>query len=228
MDMVRLLVSIALAFPLGVLIARVSARFVRERPLFQPTDAPRIATRTVTTVLATLVVFLLVALRFADAGWGEFLAYLLGFAVLLLASIIDITEYRLPDVVVVPALVCGLVLVVIISLTESSSNRIRYAFLGAVLAFGVLLIAHLISPKGMGFGDVKFAPLLGLMVGWQADATSEVLLLVLWLLLIGFAVGTVGGVVIMVLRGRNQPFPFGPFLALGTLVTVVFSHSLVG
>jgi len=31
-----------------------------------------------------------------------------------------------------------------------------------------------------------------------------------------------------VLRGRNRPFPFGPFLALGTLVTVVFSQSLVG
>lgn len=228
MDTVRLLVSIALALPLGVAIARISAMFVRERPVFQPTDVPRVAPRTVAIVGATLIVALLVAVRFDDAGWGEFIAYLLGFAVLLLASVIDITEYRLPDVVVLPALAVGLVLVVTISLAESSSNRIRYAFFGAVLAFAVLLIAHVISPKGMGFGDVKFAPLLGLMVGWQADAIAEVLLLVLWLFLIGFAVGTVGGLVFMVLRGRNQPFPFGPFLALGTLVTVVFSQSFVG
>jgi prepilin signal peptidase PulO-like enzyme (type II secretory pathway) len=80
----------------------------------------------------------------------------------------------------------------------------------------------------MGFGDVKFASLLGLMVGWQADSIADVLLLVLWLFLIGFAIGTVGGLAFMVLRGRNQPFPFGPFLALGTLITVVFSQSLVG
>jgi leader peptidase (prepilin peptidase)/N-methyltransferase len=148
--------------------------------------------------------------------------------VLLLASVIDITEYRLPDVVVVPALAVGLVLVTTISVAESSSDRIRFAFFGALLAFAVLLIAHLISPQGMGFGDVKFASLLGLMVGWQADSIAEVLLLVLWLFLIGFAIGTVGGLAFMVLRGRNQPFPFGPFLALGTLITVVFSQSLVG
>jgi|694.fasta_scaffold71182_3 leader peptidase (prepilin peptidase)/N-methyltransferase len=228
MDTIRLIVSIALALPLGALIARISAAFIRERPVFQPTEVPRVSPRTLAIVVATLIVFLLAAIRFNEAGWGEFLAYLLGFAVLLLASVIDITEYRLPDVVVVPALAVGLVLVTTISVAESSSDRIRFAFFGALLAFAVLLIAHLISPQGMGFGDVKFASLLGLMVGWQADSIAEVLLLVLWLFLIGFAIGTVGGLAFMVLRGRNQPFPFGPFLALGTLITVVFSQSLVG
>ena len=80
----------------------------------------------------------------------------------------------------------------------------------------------------MGFGDVKFAAVLGLMVGWQAGSVVDVVILVLWLFLIGFAFGTVGGLALLVVRGRNQPFPFGPFLALGTLVTVLASRAMVG
>jgi leader peptidase (prepilin peptidase)/N-methyltransferase len=172
--------------------------------------------------------FVLLGWRFADASWLELLAYLAGFAALLLASAIDFTEYRLPDIVVLPTLAIGLVLVVILSMSEGESARVRYAVLGAVIAFGVLLVAHLISPQGMGFGDVKFAAVLGLMVGFQAGSSLEVVILVLWVFLIGFAVGTLGGIALLVVRGRNQPFPFGPFLAMGTFVTVLASSALVG
>jgi prepilin signal peptidase PulO-like enzyme (type II secretory pathway) len=55
-----------------------------------------------------------------------------------------------------------------------------------------------------------------------------VVILVLWVFLIGFAFGTLGGIALLVFRGRNQPFPFGPFLAMGTLATVLLSRALVG
>lgn len=228
MDTVRLLVCIVLAVPCGVLISRISDGFITERPLFQPSESPRISPRTLTIIAVNLSSFLLMAWRFSDASWFELLVYLLGFSALLLASVIDITEYRLPDVVVIPSLVVGLLLVVVGSIIDQSPERMQFAFGGGLLAFGVLLIAHVISPQGMGFGDVKFAALLGVMVGWQANSGVDTGLLVLWLLLIGFAVGTVGGVTLMVLRGGNQPFPFGPFLALGALLTVAFSRVLVG
>jgi leader peptidase (prepilin peptidase)/N-methyltransferase len=80
----------------------------------------------------------------------------------------------------------------------------------------------------MGFGDVKFAAVLGLMAGFQASSFLEVVFLVLWVFLIGFAFGTLGGIALLVFRGRNQPFPFGPFLAMGTLATVLLSRALVG
>ena len=228
MDTVRLIVCILLAVPCGALVARISDGFVTERPLFRSSDAPRVSLRTMVIIIATLISFLLAAWRFSDASWFELFVYLLGFAALLLASVIDITEYRLPDVVVIPSLAVGLVLVIVGSIIDHSPERVQFALAGGLLAFGVLLVAHLISPQGMGFGDVKFAALLGVMVGWQADSYVDVALLVLWLLLIGFAVGTIGGVALMVLRGRNQPFPFGPFLALGTLLTVVLSRALIG
>ncbi|CAB4612619.1 unannotated protein [freshwater metagenome] len=228
MNTVRLLVCIVLAFPCGVLISRLSASFVTERPLFQPSETPRVSQRTVVLGSLTLATFVMLGWRFADASWLELLAYLAGFAALLLASAIDLTEYRLPDVVVLPTLAIGFLLVIVSSVNDDDGARVRYAFLGAVIAFGVLLIAHLISPQGMGFGDVKFAAVLGLMVGWQASSFVDVVILVLWLFLIGFAIGTVGGVALLVVRGRNQPFPFGPFLAMGTLVTVLVSRALVG
>lgn len=228
MNTVRLLVCIVLALPCGVLISRLSASFVTERPLFQPSETPRVSQRTVVIGSLTLVVFVLMAWRFADASWLELLSYLAGFSALVLASAVDFTEYRLPDVIVLPTFAAGLVLVVLMSVSGDESGRIRSAFLGALLAFGVLLIAHLISPQGMGFGDVKFAAVLGLMVGFQASSAVDVVILVLWLFLVGFAAGTVGGLGLLVIRGRNQPFPFGPFLAFGTLVTVVASRALVG
>jgi len=228
MNAIRLLVCIVLALPCGVLISRLSATFVTERPLFQPSETPRVSQRTVVLGSLTLVTFVLLSWRFADASWLELLAYLAGFAALILASAVDLTEYRLPDVVVLPTLGVGLLLVVISSVSDGDGGRARYAFLGALISFGVLLIVHLISPQGMGFGDVKFAAVLGLMVGWQAGSVVDVVILVLWLFLIGFAFGTVGGLALLVVRGRNQPFPFGPFLAVGTLVTVLLSRALVG
>ena len=228
MNTVRLLVCIVAAFPCGVLISRLSETFVTERPLFQPSETPRISQRTIVLGSLTVVTFVLLSWRFADASWLELFAYLAGFAALLLASAVDLTEYRLPDVVVLPTLGVGLVLVIISSLSDGDGGRARYAFFGALIAFGVLLVAHLISPQGMGFGDVKFAAVLGLMVGWQAGSVVDVVILVLWLFLIGFAFGTVGGLALLVVRGRNQPFPFGPFLALGTLVTVLASRAMVG
>lgn len=228
MNTVRLLVCIVLALPCGVLISRLSASFVTERPLFQPSETPRVSQRIIVIGSLTLVVFVLMAWRFADASWLELLTYLAGFSALILASAVDFTEYRLPDVIVLPTFAAGLVLVVLMSVSGNESGRIRSAFLGALLAFGVLLIAHLISPQGMGFGDVKFAAVLGLMVGFQASSAVDVVILVLWLFLVGFAAGTVGGLGLLVIRGRNQPFPFGPFLAFGTLVTVVASRALVG
>ena len=53
-----------------------------------------------------------------------------------------------------------------ISVVDGDAELIRYALVGARVYFGFLLVAHLISPRGMGFGDVKLAAVMGLYVGW--------------------------------------------------------------
>ena len=228
MHTVRLLVCIVLVVPVTSFVDRASRALLTERPLFRSSAATRVGPRVVAIGAVLLVVYVLTAQRFEDSSWLELFAYLALFAVLLLASIVDLEEYRLPDVLVLPAIGVAVVVIGVASALDGSAGRLRFAVLGGAVAFAVLLVAHLVSPRGMGFGDVKFAALLGLAVGWQAGTAVESLVLVLWMLLIGFGIGSVAGVVLWVVRRGNAPFPFGPFLALGTVATVLSSPVLIG
>lgn len=227
MDTTRLLVCVALSVPAGFVADRLVGRFASHRPVFVSRSASRVTPRAVAILTCMLGLFILAAWRFTDASWGEMLAYCALFAVFVALGCIDIMEYRLPDAIVLPALAVTVVVVGMVSMIDDAPQGLRYALLGGAAAFAVLLVAHLISPRGMGFGDVKFAALLGVAVGWQANATSDVLVLVLWSLLIGFGIGTIAGVVLLLARRRNRPFPFGPFLAAGAIVAVLLSRSLI-
>jgi len=173
------------------------------------------------------VLFGLVGWRF----WMEpplFIAgYLLLAAMLLTVSVIDIQRYRLPDRIVLPALGASVVIVVAESLRASEPKQINYALVGALIYFGFLLVVHLISPSGMGFGDVKLAAVMGLFVGWLAPSYEGALALVLWAMLIGFVAGSMVGIAMLVSRRRSTPIPFGPFLAFGALTVVLIGQNLV-
>jgi leader peptidase (prepilin peptidase)/N-methyltransferase len=75
----------------------------------------------------------------------------------------------------------------------------------------------------MGFGDVKLAFVLGLSLGWLGWDEA------LFGLFLGFVYGAVVGLALLALRlrERNQPLPFGPFLAAGTLTAVLVGDSVV-
>jgi leader peptidase (prepilin peptidase)/N-methyltransferase len=79
-------------------------------------------------------------------------------------------------------------------------------------AAGLLLVAALARPGGMGLGDVKLAGVLGLCLGPTA---------VVWALVVAFALGALYGLVILALNGwvayRTATLAFGPCLALGGL-----------
>jgi leader peptidase (prepilin peptidase)/N-methyltransferase len=92
--------------------------------------------------------------------------------------------------------------------------------LAAAGAGGLLLIAALLYPSGMGMGDVKLAALMGLYLG-AAVAPA---------LLIGFLSGSIVGVAMIVREGasaRKKGVPFGPFLALGGLVGLLAGNELI-
>ena len=90
----------------------------------------------------------------------------------------------------------------------------------ATVTLGVL---HLVSPRSMGFGDVKLAFVLGLVLGWLG--WSELVLGLLG----GFLAGAVVGVALIALRhrGRKDHLPFGPFLAFGTLVVLLWGDVIL-
>ena len=95
--------------------------------------------------------------------------------------------------------------------------------LGAAGAFAFFFVLHLVAPGGMGFGDVRLSFVLGLFLGWLGG------LYVFGGLFTGFLLGAVVGSVLIAVgrRGRKQHIPFGPFLAAGTMIFVLFGEPLV-
>lgn len=142
-------------------------------------------------------------------------------AVMVVVTVIDIEHHRIPDRVVFPAFAVAGVLITAVSLWRGEPGWIVSALIGSVAFFAVLAVFNLVYPQGMGFGDVKFALLLGLFLGWVDP------LLVLYGLLLASATGIVMAIPTVVRRGRRAEFPFGPALCLGTLLAIVFAESLL-
>lgn len=165
--------------------------------------------------LATGVLFALVALRFDDS-WA-LPAYLVFSAALLAVSIIDLEHYLIPNRVVYPVGSLLVPLFVLAAAGDDEWGSLARAMIGAVGAFSVMFVVHVISPRGMGFGDVRLSFLLGLGLGWLGWGE----LLVGFFL--GFLYGAVVGIGLIVtrLRTRKQHIPFGPFLAAGALTMVL-------
>ena len=64
-------------------------------------------------------------------------------------------------------------LIAITSLVQHDAARIRFALAGGAFYFVFLLVVHLIIPRGMGFGDVKLAAVMGMYVGWLAPLGAQ-------------------------------------------------------
>lgn len=148
--------------------------------------------------------------------------------VLVVLSVIDLRTHRLPDRIVLPSIALATAWSLVLALVDGSASWVLIPLVAAGTFFGVLLVVHLVSPAGMGFGDVKLAALLGLLLGWCASSAVAAAVLVLWALLLGFAAGTIAGGVLLIRRRANEPFAFGPFLVLGTLLAVLMSGTSAG
>ena len=164
--------------------------------------------------------FAALALRF---GWDEALpAYLVFAAFLIALSGIDLDTFLLPKKLVWPSFFAGVVLLGGASLLQSDSRSAIEAAIGSALAFGALFIVHFISPKGMGFGDVRLAAVLGLHLGWLTLGQVGVGLF------LSFTLSAVVGVALIALglKTRKDRVPFGPFLAAGTLLAVFVGEAI--
>ena len=150
-------------------------------------------------------------------------AYLVFFACLLVVSVIDLEYSIIPNRIVYPTIFLSLPLVAAAALVKGDFGRLGTAVAGAAIAFAVLFVLHLVSPASMGFGDVRLSFVLGLFLGWFGLGH------VVTGLFLGFTLGAVVGVGLMVTgrRGRKDSVPFGPFLAGGAALAVLFGRPLI-
>ncbi len=181
----------------------------------------RVSVRYPVVELAGAALFAAVTIRLGpDAALP---AYLVFFACLLVVTAIDLEYSIIPNRIVYPTIFASVPLLAMAALVKGDFGRFGSALAGAGIAFAVMFVVHLISPESMGFGDVRLTFILGLFLGWLSLSHVVVGLF------LGFALGAVVGVGLMLTRrrGRKDSVPFGPFLAAGAALAVLFGRPLI-
>lgn len=174
----------------------------------------RISARYPAVEVLTGGLFVLVALRF---GWSTTLpAMLVLVAGLIALAFCDLDRMVLPKRIFYPTAVLVAAALVGAAAAEGSWRRLGVAAACAAVAFVVFLVMHLASPQGLGFGDVRLAPLIGGSLGWLG------LRYALLAFVAGAFLGAVIGLALIASgrRGRRDPLPFGVFLALGAVIAI--------
>jgi leader peptidase (prepilin peptidase)/N-methyltransferase len=163
------------------------------------------------TELATAGLFAGASLAFDDVWVAVLMAAFL--AVLLAVSFIDVRHRIVPNRIVYPSTVVALAAVVALDLAGRGLDWV-HGLIGLGAFGGCLLIIALISPRGMGMGDVKLAGLIGLVLGSVALSRVGVAAGA------GILLGGVAAIVALAMgRGRKSALPFGPSLAAGAAIS---------
>jgi leader peptidase (prepilin peptidase)/N-methyltransferase len=129
---------------------------------------------------------------------------------------VDLAVHRLPDRVVLPSVAVVAAAWLADAVVLGTWDALLRALLAGLAAFGAAVAAALISPGGMGFGDVKLLGLLGVLLGWFGWSV-----LALGVVL-GFVVGALGTLVLLALRraGWRTEVALGPSLLLGAALAL--------
>ena len=189
-------------------------------PVTDLRPAPPSGAERVVAAALTGFLFAAAAVRFGPVP--ELAAYCVLFGGLVCASVADIRVGLLPRKIVYPTL--GLMTVALVAASSVSGDwrSLLDAAIGGVAGFLVFFIIWFISPRAMGFGDVRLAGLIGAGLGYLGFRQ----------LYLGFLVSFVAGVVIglgkMAVQGtgRKTALPFGPALAVGAVIGVLWGGYL--
>jgi leader peptidase (prepilin peptidase) / N-methyltransferase len=138
---------------------------------------------------------------------------------LVAVSVIDIEKRIVPIRLVYPSAVLATILFVVAAATSGRWTSLWHAASCAAIGFVALFAVHFVYPKGMGFGDVRLAGLVGGAAGWMGFRAAFLAFLLMFLF------GSIGGILQAVLTGggRRTAIGFAPYMALGTLTVVVFT-----
>lgn len=160
------------------------------------------------------------------AGCASSAAQQATFVVLAVAAslliVIDLSEYRLPDLIVLPlypVLALGLT---IAAWTESNWSALLGAGIGAAVMFVLFFVMAYFAPD-LGFGDVKLAGVVGGFLGWFGLAESVAGFFFAWALM------AVVAIVMLAVRRINvkASLPFGPYLIVGAVIGVLVGPTML-
>ena len=176
-------------------------------------------------------------LLWVEVGTGVLFAYLYwhyGFSIelavvtlycclFLVLMVIDLEYHILPNKLVYPGIVVALAISVAFSVLPNNLEivpEIKSAAAGGGIGLGLFLLIIVVSRGGMGWGDVKMASLIGLVIGYPLVFVALFLAVV--------SGGLISWVLILTkAKSRKQSIPFGPFLSLGAIATLLWGNIIL-
>jgi leader peptidase (prepilin peptidase)/N-methyltransferase len=174
--------------------------------------------------LLTSMVFVAVTLRLGQLNLLSAVpAYLYFAAIGITLAMIDLDCRRLPNSIVLPSYPVVAILLAFAAIWQQDWPALERAAIGAAVLFAVFFALAFAYPRGMGFGDVKLAGILGGLLGYSS-----------WAALVlgsfgGFLLGSIAGLAIIISRRgtRKTALPFGPFMISSALAAIIAGPSIV-
>jgi len=176
--------------------------------------------------LLTAVLFLAVWLRYGASGLT--IAYWIGVGGLILGSFVDLEHMIIPDRVSLGGIAAGLLFSLLLPSLHGTAQRWQAlaasaggAALGIVVLWAIGVLGKLVFRReAMGLGDVKLLGAIGAFLGWKG---------VLFSIFASSVLGSLVGLY-LVLSGRREwqsRIPYGPYLALGAVIWILWGPEIV-
>ena len=164
------------------------------------------------------VLYLLLFLKFGLSY--SFIFYALFSSLLLVISMIDFKTGIIPNKLIIFGILLGSIYLMMNWIINRSFLIIKDGILGFLAGALMIFAIIVISRGGMGAGDMKLMGVIGLFLGLKGVVLS---------LFLGILVGGIIGAVLLMtkIKDRKSAIPFGPFLALGTFVSLYWGEQII-
>ena len=172
----------------------------------------KIPTRILLVEVTTALIFSLLAYMFLPGSFPDFLFFATMFSLLIPIFFIDLKYGIIPDRI----LVLIFAVTVVFYLFTSPTLLLNAFITGFVTLLFFLFLFVITRQKGIGFGDVKFAFIIGFLLSYPGA---------IFAIYTAFLTGAVVSIILILIgkkRFRKDSVPFGPFLVIGIIMSYIF------
>ena len=137
-------------------------------------------------------------------------------SLLLVISVIDLEIQEIPDGLNILGFIAGIIYIAV----QWDIDLVLSSFAGLLIGSGLFFLIAFLSKGGMGGGDIKLLGVLGIWLGWK---------LTMLLILLSFFIGALVSVFLIItkIKSRKDYIPFGPFIAIGAYIAIIFGDFLI-
>ena len=148
------------------------------------------------------------------------LIYIILSSALIIIAFIDLNQQIVPDVISLPGIVIGFIVSFFVHYISFINSALGIVVGGGIILFIGIAGSLIFKKEAMGGGDVKLAAMIGAFLGWRYIIIS---------LFLGFFLGALAGIILIIakIKKREDVIPFGPFIVLGSLITLLWGEQII-